>query len=425
MAASDFPNAEIIAVGSELLTATRIDTNSLYLTEKLNELGVEVVRKCVVGDDRARLSETISSSLKSSRIVILTGGLGPTEDDVTRDAAAASLGREQNLHTEIVEWLEQRFNKMGRKMAEINRRQAYIIEGAQILRNNNGTAPGQWIEQDGAVLMLLPGPPRELKHMFERECLPRLQALLPRQVIRTLFYRVAGMPESDLDALIAPVYTQYTNPATTVLAGAGDIQVHLRARAESAEGAEALLAEIGPKIEALLGDRLYSRNGDPLEAVIGRLLRERRETVAVAESCTGGMLGERITSVPGSSGYFAGGFLTYSPRMKIELLGVDARIIAAFGVVSEEVARAMAEGARKRTGAVYALSTTGVAGPDGGTEATPVGTVYIGLASDSGARARKFRFPGDRARVRAFAVQTALDMLRRTLQNAPDPTGWR
>jgi nicotinamide-nucleotide amidase len=425
MAALDFPNAEIIAVGSELLTATRVDTNSLYLTEKLNELGVEVVRKCVVGDDRARLSETISSSLRSARIVILIGGLGPTEDDVTRDAAAASLGRGQSLHTEIIEWLEQRFQKMGRKMVEINKRQAYIIEGAEILRNNNGTAPGQWIEHDGAVIMLLPGPPRELKHMFERECVPRLRAFLPQQVIRTLFYRVAGMPESDLDALIAPVYTKYTNPATTVLAGAGDIQVHLRARAESAEEAEALLGDIGPKIEALLGDRLYSRNGDPLEAVIGRLLRESRETLAVAESCTGGMLGERITSVPGSSDYFAGGFLTYSPRMKIELLRVDARLIAGFGVVSEEVACAMAEGARKRTGAGYALATTGVAGPDGGTEATPVGTVFIGLASDSGVRARRFRFPGDRERVRTFAVQTALDMLRRTLERAPDPTGWR
>ncbi len=425
MPETGFPNAEIIAVGSELLTPSRMDTNSLYLTDRLNQLGVEVVRKSIVGDDRDRIAQTIAASLNSARIVILTGGLGPTEDDLTRDATATALGRTQSLDLEIVSWIEKRFQKMGRKMAEINKRQAYIIEGATILPNKNGTAPGQWIEHNGAVIVLLPGPPRELKVLFEQECLPRLEAKLPKQVIRTRFYRVAGMPESDLDALIAPVYTKYTNPVTTVLAAAGDIQVHLRARCETAEAAEALLAEIGPQIEALLGDRLYSQNGDPMEAVIGNILRERRETVAVAESCTGGMLGERITSIVGSSDYFAGGFLTYSTRMKIELLGVDPQLIAEYGVVSEEVATAMAQGAKKRTGAGYAVSITGIAGPDGGSDAAPVGTVCIGLASDNGARARRFRFPGNRGWVRALAVQTALDMLRRTLNQAPDPTGWR
>lgn len=414
-----FPNAEIIAVGSEMLTPTKVDTNSLYITEKLNALGVEVVRKSIVGDDRERLANTITAALASSQLVILSGGLGPTEDDVTRDAAAHALGRGQTQRQELLDWLEDRFRRMNRKMAEINKRQTFIIDGAEILPNPNGTAPGQWIEQDGAVVMLLPGPPRELKPMFDRECMPRIEAKLPKQVIRTLFYRVAGMGESDLDALIAPVYTKYTNPVTTVLAAAGDIQVHVRARCATAEEAEVLLAEVGTPIERLLGDRLYSTNGDPLEAVIGTMLRQRGATVAVVESCTGGMLGERITSVPGSSDYFAGGFLTYTAAMKTALVGVPAELIEQRGVVSEPVARAMAEGARARTGATYALSVTGVAGPDGGTEENPVGTVWIGVAGPHEVTAKRFRFPGGRDRVRGFAVQTALDMLRRSLNARP------
>jgi nicotinamide-nucleotide amidase len=419
-----FPDAEIIAVGSELLTPARLDTNSLYLTEKLNALGLEVVRKSVVGDHRERLAGAIRGAMASAEVVIVTGGLGPTEDDVTRDAAAQALGRTQSFRQEIADWLANRFAKMGRNMAEINLRQANVIDGAEILPNPNGTAPGQWVEQDGRVVMLLPGPPRELRPMFETECLPRLRERCPKQIIQTLFYRIAGMGESDLDALIAPVYTRYTNPATTVLAAAGDIQVHLRARCEAAEEAGALLAEVGPAIEALLGDRIYSRNGDSLEVVVGKLLRDRRETLAAAESCTGGMLGERITTVPGSSEYFAGSLVTYTPRMKVEVLRVDPRLIAEHTAESEPVALAMAEGARQRAGSTYALSITGIAGPGGGREDVPPGTVFIGLAGPSGTEVKRFRFPGDRERVRGFAVQTALDLLRRSITRATSPMAW-
>jgi nicotinamide-nucleotide amidase len=410
-----FPDAEIIAVGSELLTPQRTDTNSLYLTGKLNDMGVEVVRKTIVGDDRRRLANVILSALESAKIVILTGGLGPTEDDVTRDAVALALGRGQTFRPEIADWLEQRFARAGRKMAEINKRQAFIIDGAIALPNRNGTAPGQWIEHRDRILMLLPGPPGELKPMFEAECVPRLEARLPKQVIRTRFYRVAGIAESDLDALIAPVYQAYSNPATTILAAPGDIQVHLRARARTEEEAEALLNQISPRIEELLGDRVYSRDGSPIEAVVGAMLRDRGATLAVAESCTGGMLGERITSVAGSSEYFAGGFLTYTDRMKTEVLGIDPALIEQFSAVSEPVAVAMAAAARKRAGASYALSITGIAGPGGGTEATPVGTVFIGFAAPSREEAKRFHFHGDRERVRTFAVQNALEMLRRRL----------
>jgi nicotinamide-nucleotide amidase len=283
------------------------------------------------------------------------------------------------------------------------------------LPNDRGTAPGQWVEENGGVVILLPGPPHELKAMFERQCLPRLSRLVPRQAIRTLFLRVTGMAESDLDELIAPVYKKYENPATTILAANGDLQIHLRARCATEAEAEKLLAEVAGPVELLLGDRLYSRNGDPLEVVVGNMLRQRRATVAVAESCTGGMLGERITAVPGSSSYFAGGFITYTNEMKIELLGLNPEMLEKCGAVSKEAAEAMAVGARRRTKATYAISITGVAGPDSGGDAAPVGTVYVGIADASACHVYQRNFLGDRQRIRTFSTQFALDLLRRRM----------
>ena len=234
-------NAEIIAIGSEMLSGDRVDTNSLYLTSELNKLGVEVVTKCVIGDSRDRLAAQVRQSIGRSDILILSGGLGPTEDDITREAVAQALDRKLVFDTEIADWLAQRFAAAKRKMAEVNKRQAFVIQGAQVLSNDRGTAPGQWLEESGAVAMLLPGPPHELKSMFQRHCIPRLARIVPKQVIRTLFLRVAGMGESDLDQLIAPVYKKYENPVTTILAAAGDIQIHLRARCATEGEAEALL----------------------------------------------------------------------------------------------------------------------------------------------------------------------------------------
>jgi len=407
--------AEIIAVGSELLTPQRVDTNSLFLTDELNGLGVEVVTKSVIGDDLNRLADAVRRAVSRSEIVVLCGGLGPTEDDLTRDAVAAALDRKLVYHPEITEVLEQRFAQLKRKMVEVNKRQAFIVEGAEILPNDRGTAPGQWIDDSDSHVMLLPGPPHEMKAMFTRQCLPRLARIVPRQVIRTLVLRVTGMPESDLDQLIAPVYKKYANPTTTILAAAGDLQIHLRARCSAEGEAAALLVEVGGPIELLLGDRIYSRNGQALEEVVGDMLRERHNTLSVAESCTGGLLGERITSVPGSSAYFLGGFITYVNRMKVEWLGVPEDIIAEFGAVSKETAEAMALGARRRTGSTYALAITGVAGPDGGSELKPVGTVFAGLADGAGCQVLHRQFFGDRTRIRQFATQMALDMLRRKI----------
>ncbi|MEO7650991.1 MAG: competence/damage-inducible protein A, partial [Bryobacteraceae bacterium] len=402
--------AEIIAVGSELLTPQRLDTNSLFLTEQLNGLGVEVVTKCVVGDDRERLADTVRRAVSRSQIVILTGGLGPTEDDVTRDAVAMALGRRQQYHEEISEAIEQRFRQLGRKMAEVNKRQAFIIEGAEILPNDRGTAPGQWIDDSGVSILLLPGPPHELKAMFTKQCFHRLQRIVPKQAIHTLILRVAGMGESDLDQLIAPVYKKYENPVTTILAAASDIQVHLRARCATEAMAMALVAEVAGPIEHLLGDKIYSRNGEPLEVVLGELMRKQHSTIATAESCTGGMLAERFTSVPGSSEYFLGGFVTYTKRMKTDLLGVQPELLEEFGAVSKETAEAMAVGARRRTGATYALAITGVAGPDTGGEKAPVGTAYVALADASECRVIHRQLFGDRTRIRQFASQMALDL---------------
>ncbi len=417
---SSIKNAEIIAIGSELLTPQRVDTNSLIVTEHLNALGVEVLSKLVIGDDRERLTEAIRTALSRAHIVVLIGGLGPTEDDVTRDAAAAALGRKLYLSTDQEAELTKRFRQINRPMAQNNLRQAYLIEGAEAMPNPNGTAPGQFVSTDGGALALLPGPPRELKPMVEQQLVPRLKPVLPPQVIRVRSYRITGIGESDLDALIAPVYSKYTNPVTTVLSSPGDLFVHLRARCDSAEEADALLREVGDPIAELLGDRVYSdQTEDTLDVVVGRMLRQRGATLAVAESCTGGALSMRLTDAPGASDFFVAGYVTYTEEQKQRVLGVSGELIEKYSAVSEQVAAAMAEGARKVSGATYALSTTGYAGPSGGTEADPAGTVYIGFAGPEGTRVVRVRYGGDRYRTRMLGTQAALDVLRKSLMAAP------
>ena len=410
-------NAEIIAVGSEMLTHTRVDTNSLFLTEQLNDLGIEVTQKHVVGDDRERIATLVSRAVSAVQFVVVSGGLGPTEDDLTRDAVALALGRRQLLNEAIVSSIEQRFRQMNRPMPEINRRQAMVMEGAQLLSNDRGTAPGQWIEAGGSVVILLPGPPHELKSMFTRQCLPRLERIVPPHAIRTLQLRICGMSESELDQTIAPIYKRYDNPATTILAHNGDMQVHLRARCATEGETMALLAEVGGQIEVALGEKIYSRNGDPREAVIGHKLVAAHATLAVAESATGGGLADRITSVPGSSAWFLGGFVTYTKRMKVDILGVPEDIIDRFGAVSAETAEGMAQAARRRTGATWALAVTGNAGPTTDGDQAPVGMMFVGLSGPwETISIHRHWASSDRARVRAFAGQMALDLLNKKLR---------
>ncbi len=408
--------AEILAIGSELLTPQHIDTNSLVVTEQLNLLGVEVVAKHVMGDDRERISQAVQDCVGRSNIVILIGGLGPTEDDVTREAVAAALGLELKLSLEQESILISRFRQINRPMAKNNIRQAYLLQGAEAMPNPHGTAPGQYLSTDRGALALLPGPPREMKPMVINELIPRLRPVIPPQVIKVRSFRITGIGESDLDTLIAPVYTKYTNPVTTVLSSPGDLLVSLRAQAETEQEADDLLREVGNPIAELLGDKIYSTNPDePLEAVVGCLLRKHHATVATAESCTGGLVAARLTERPGSSDFFLAGYVTYSNLQKQQILDVPPNLIQKHTAVSEPVAGAMAEGARRVSGASYALATTGYAGPDGGTDYDPVGTVYLAIASPAETRVIRIRYGADRWRVRTLATQASLDLLRKML----------
>lgn len=412
-------DAEIIAVGSELLTPHRLDTNSLFLTEKLNSLGIEVRFKTVVGDDAERLAAVFRAALSRSELIILVGGLGPTEDDINRKVVAEVLGRPLLEVPEILARIKERFARLGRPMPENNARQALVPEGADWLENKRGTAPGIWLEEKGVTVVMLPGPPGELKAMFEAECMPRLEQspkLAARERIRTRVYKVAGLPESEVDQRIAPLYKPYSSPSTTILATPGAIEVHLRARAASDAEAEALLGELGDKIELALGDHVFSTRGESLEEVVGMYLVMKQRTVAVAESCTGGLLSERLTRTPGSSNFFLGGAVCYSNELKTKLAGVPPTLMEGDGAVSQPVARALAEGIRKRTGASIGIGITGIAGPSGGSAEKPVGLVFIALADERGTQVREFRFPGDRERVRHLAAQAALEIIRRRLR---------
>jgi nicotinamide-nucleotide amidase len=411
--------AEIIAVGSELLTPFRQDTNSLYLTTKLNDLGVEVGFKSIVGDSLKDIVRVVTTALSRADILILSGGLGPTEDDLTREAVAQTLGLSLKRDPEILRAIESRFAERGWKMSPNNAKQADVISGAIVLSNANGTAPGQWIsgKSDGKerIVVLLPGPPHELKGLFEVAVLERLRARVPKQFIATRLLKITGMGESACDARVAPIYKRFADVDTTILAGAGEIQLHLRTRAQSSEAAQQRVDELVDKIEDELGDFVYSDNGDSLEQIVSYYLQMRNATIAVAESCTGGLVAERLTSISGSSRSFIGGAVVYSNGLKTEFADVPQDLIDVYGAVSEPVAKALAEGIRKRCGTTLGLGVTGVAGPTGGTAEKPVGLVFHALASESGTEVVKRNFPGDRERIRWFASQQALDLVRRKL----------
>jgi nicotinamide-nucleotide amidase len=412
-------NAEIIAVGSEMLTPFRMDTNSLYLTEQLNLLGVDVIFKSIVGDDLRRLVAAAQHGLFRSDILILSGGLGPTEDDLTREAVAEALGLTLRRDPEILTRLEQRFAERGWKMSPNNAKQADVIDGATILPNPNGTAPGQWLsgEFDGRehVIVLLPGPPHELKALFEAEARERLRAKVPPAFLAVRTLKIAMLGESMVDARVAPIYKRYADVETTILAGAGEIELHFKTVAPTQDAAQRRVDEVAGVVEDELDDAVYSRNGESLEQIVGYWLQMRNATLAVAESCTGGLLAERITSISGSSRYFLGGAVVYSNALKTELAGVPAEMIDRHGAVSREVAAALAEGIRYRCESTLGVGITGIAGPTGGTPDKPVGMVFHAVASSTGTEVVQRNFPGDRKRIRRFASTMALDMVRKKL----------
>jgi nicotinamide-nucleotide amidase len=406
----------IVAVGSEMLTPFRVDTNSLVVTDRLNAVGFDVRLKAVVGDDAAELAKIFEFALEWAEVIVVIGGLGPTDDDVTREAVAQALGLPLELHADVVERIRERFERRGMTMPDINRRQAMAPRGAVLIDNPNGTAPGLWLERGPTAIVLLPGPPREMTPMIEAVIRDRLAERGGGQQLFRRVLRVTGRSESDVDTDAQPVYGRWTAApvpiATTILAVMGQIELHLTARAIHRHEADAALEAAVAELSSVLGPAVYSTDGRDLEVVVGDLLRARGFRIAVAESCTGGLLASRLTDIPGSSAYVDRGFVCYSNQSKTDLLGVPESLLAVQGAVSEAVAQAMASGARIRTGTEVGVGITGIAGPDGGTPEKPVGTVAIAADVNGDTRVRTFRFVGGREQVKFQASQAALNMLR-------------
>jgi nicotinamide-nucleotide amidase len=411
--------SEIIAVGSEMLTPFRQDTNSLYITEKLNEIGVSVAFKTIVGDRRKDLISAIRTALGRIDILVLMGGLGPTEDDLTREAVAEALSLTLRRDSTVVGALHARLATMRIPMPDNNLKQADVLQGATVLANPNGSAPGQWLDTKFAgyrkLILLLPGPPGECCPLFDTECLPRLRAVAPPRSIAKRTLRAAMIPESQADKLLAPIYSAYKDVETTILSHAGDIQLTLLCAKSDAEAARQRVDELAGHMEEALEDWLYSSQGESLEQIVLYYLGLRQATLAVAESCTGGMIAQRITSLPGASRSFLGGAIAYSDALKTAFADVPAKLIAKEGAVSAEVAKSLAQGIRLRTGATLGLGVTGIAGPSGGSEEKPVGLVYIALSDAQNNEVVEKNFRGDRDRIRQYATQQALDLIRRRL----------
>jgi nicotinamide-nucleotide amidase len=414
--------AEIIAVGSELLTSSRIDTNSLHITERLNAIGIAVVGKGVVGDDRDQIAAAMSAALARADVVVVTGGLGPTDDDLTRDAAAVVFSLALDEDPSITERIRQRFAQRGLTMPEINRRQALVPRGARVLENPRGTAPGLWLADGGRRLLLLPGPPPEMQPMLEAWCAQWGAALSGGLHLVRRVLKVASMSESHVEELAQPAYARWRASALpvspTILAAPGQIELHLTATAASAEDAAATLEVAASDLVQVLGESLFTTTGESLEEVTGAALRASGNTIAAAESCTGGLVLSRLTDVPGSSDYVVGGVVAYSNAVKIGALAVPKEMIDAYGAVSEPVAAAMAEGVRLKYGADVGIGVTGIAGPGGGSPDKPVGTTAIAVSSASGIVVRTYRFRGNRQMVKFWASQTALDQVRRLLRGS-------
>jgi nicotinamide-nucleotide amidase len=413
--------AAIVAVGSELLTPSKLDTNSLYITEQLNRLGVEVVVKLVVGDVREELAEAVRSLLARVDVLILSGGLGPTDDDVTREAVSAALGRPLAEDDAITTRLRERFKARGftMPMPETNRRQAMVPAGAVVIENRNGSAPGLWIDHEGKIVLLLPGPPRELRPMLAELVDGPLRVSASGEPLVRRVVRITGRIESDVDQLLQPVYGEWAaaSPpiAATILASPGAIELHLSAHAASQDLVDRALEAAVQRVVNTIGADVYSTDGRKLEQVVGDLLVAKGMRVAAAESCTGGLITSRLTDVSGSSRYVDQSIVTYSNEAKTELLGVPTELLNAHGAVSEPVALAMAEGIRTRARADVGIGVTGIAGPTGGTVEKPVGTVVVSAVTANERRCRTFRFFGDRELVKFQASQAALDMVRRLL----------
>jgi len=406
----------ILAVGSEMLTPFKVDTNSLLVTGRLNAIGYDVRFKAVVGDDLDEMTRVLSDTLAWTDLLVVTGGLGPTEDDLTRDAVARVVNAPLIEDPAIVERIRARFAARGLTMSENNRRQAMVPRGAEVLENPNGSAPGLWLTHRRSDIVLLPGPPREMTPMLDGVILTRLSGKSGGAALYRRVLKITGRPESEVDALVGPTYLQWTTQAipitSTILAALGQIELHLTATATDRAAANRVLDDAVAQLQEILGVSVYSVDGRPLEAVVGEMLRQRKMTIAVAESCSGGLLASRLTDVPGSSDYVERGVVCYSNRAKTELLGVPEAMIAEYGAVSEPVATWMAESIASRAQTNAGVGITGIAGPGGGTPQKPVGTVVVAVTVDGKTTVRTLALIGGREMVKFQSSQAALNMLR-------------
>ena len=421
--------AEVLTIGTELLTPGRGDTNSGYLIERLGAVGIPVIHRATILDDRRAIAEAARHAVARADLVLATGGLGPTSDDVTREGFADAMGLALDLDEIVLEKIRVRFESRGLVMPEVNHRQAQVLAGAEVLANAVGTAPGQWIRWSAHAggapteIVLLPGPPEELRSVFEAHVLPRLEK--SAQGVTYVMQRllVSGLPESAVEQIVGAIYRELDNPRTTILASPGQVEIDLVAKGRTVSEAKGLNEMLVQKMRAVLGNRIFSEEGEPLEEVVGRKLSERSLSLAVAESCTGGLITHRLTQVSGSSRYLERAFVTYSNASKVELLGVDEELIRSHGAVSHEVAESMARGARSRARTDLAIAVTGIAGPTGGSADKPVGLVFVAVCDDSGCIVQKLQIPGTRTQVKQWSSQAALDLLRWRLigQEPPSP----
>jgi nicotinamide-nucleotide amidase len=408
-------NAEILAVGTELLMGQISNTNAQYISNRLPDVGIGVYYHSVVGDNPNRLKECLTYSLKRSDIVIMTGGLGPTQDDLTKETVAELLGKKLVLHEESLKKIEEFFFKLNRPMAKSNAKQAYLPEGSKIIKNSNGTAPGCIIETDSKVIIMLPGPPSEMKPMFEETVIPYFAELLPYKLV-SKYLRIFGIGESSMEEKIIDLIENQTNPTIAPYAKEGEVTLRITAKCGKGEDAEVLLNPVIEEIKLRLGNTVYSIKDEPLEVVTGRLLIDSKTTIAIAESCTGGIISGKLTNVPGISKVFNRGIVSYSNESKIENLKVSKDTLEKYGAVSMETAIEMANGVRKAAKTDLGFSVTGIAGPDGGTEEKPVGLVYIALAGKEGVECKKLQLWGNRDRIRNVAALHAFDMIRLHLE---------
>lgn len=406
----------ILAVGSEMLTPFKVDTNSLLITERLNAIGFDVRMKAVVADDIDEIAGVVQGALAWANVLIITGGLGPTEDDLTREAVSRVLDAPLGLDESILQGLRERFARRGLVMSENNRRQAMVPKGAIVLENRNGSAPGLLLTFGSTDVVLLPGPPREMTPMLDAVIRDRLTGKSSAGSLFRRTLKITGRPESEVDAVAQPVYAPWLHEevpiATTILAALGQIELHLTASAPTPEAAGTALDRAVEQLRGVLGPSVYSVDGRPLEAVVGSMLKERGMTIAVAESCSGGLLASRLTDVPGSSAYFERGFVCYSNQAKTELVDVPEDMIRDHGAVSEPVARAMSEGAAARSRTDVGVGITGIAGPDGGTPEKPVGTVVVAVTVNGDTRVRTLKLFGGRDMIKFQSAQAAMNMLR-------------